>query len=97
MVFGDPIRALARFDDDKSPADCILIGSTDLGEAAVDTFNSLSSNPKTVSVPSVLLLDEDHSDLEGRVMLSSHRLLVKMPLKVKELREKILQVLGKAS
>jgi serine/threonine-protein kinase len=95
LVFGDPSRALARFDDDGTPADCILIGTTGLEEAAVDAFNRMLMNQKTANLPAVLLIDEDHTALESRVKLAPHRVIVRMPLRVKELLEKLQQLMPK--
>lgn len=95
LVFGDPSRALARFDDDGSPADCILIGTTGLEDAAIDAFNKMLNHQRTANLPAVLLIDEEHSGLESRAKLALHRVIVRMPLRVKELLEKLQQLMPK--
>ena len=95
LIFSDPQRALTRFEeDDKRPADCVLFSSVSLGRPALEAFNKFGLHPATKDVPAILFVDQKQSDLVKAASLAEHRLLLSMPLKVKELRETLLKLLG---
>jgi CheY-like chemotaxis protein len=87
LVTRDPDWALARFGDHPKPADCLLICAGELGEAALAAFNRLDDSDDTRKLPAILLLGERQADWLPRVKLAEHRLVLQMPLKVRELRE----------
>lgn len=97
LIFSDPLRAIQRFEtDDKMPADCVLFCAQDLGEAALEAFNKLAAKPITKDVPAILFVDAKQADLIKAADLAPHRVLLKTPLRVKELREKLLELLNPA-
>ena len=54
LVFGDPQRALQRFDEhlEQEPlADCVIFSAGELGDDAVDAFNALGEAEATRSMP----------------------------------------------
>jgi eukaryotic-like serine/threonine-protein kinase len=88
LVIGDPRRALARFDADAidSAADCVLFSTQELSGEALEAFNRFGEAPLTRDIPAILLVDEKQQNIMRRAKLSSHRLMLKMPLKVRQLR-----------
>jgi serine/threonine protein kinase len=87
LIMSDPARALARFNDDGPPADCIIFSSRDLGPAAVNSFNACSSNRHTRDVSALLLLEAKHAAWEEKARKAPHRAVVTMPIKLKEFQE----------
>lgn len=95
LIFSDPQRALTRFEDaDQRPADCVLFSTVNLGRPALDAFNQFGLAPATKDVPAILFIDQKQSDLGKSASLGEHRALLSMPLKVRELREMLLRLLG---
>jgi tRNA A-37 threonylcarbamoyl transferase component Bud32/uncharacterized protein (DUF302 family) len=95
LVFSDPHRALTRFEeDDKRPADCVLFSTVSLGRPALEAFNKFGLHPSSKDVPAILFVDERQNDLVKAAALAEHRVLLSMPLKVRELRDTLLKLLA---
>jgi serine/threonine-protein kinase len=94
LVISDPQRALARFADAQNPSDCVIFCTTDLGEYALDAFNRFGTDENTKAIPSILFLAEKHHDLSRQAQLAEHRVLLPMPLKVRQLRAILLKLLS---
>jgi tRNA A-37 threonylcarbamoyl transferase component Bud32 len=86
LVTVDPDRALGRFADDANLAGCIVFGTGELGEAAVDAFNRFATQEATKRVPAILLVDQKQKRLIKNAKLDELRVVVAMPLKFKEFR-----------
>lgn len=86
LVIGDPVRALARFEDDQPAADCVIFSSGELGDSAIDAFNRFGSNDRTRTLPALLLLGEDQQALAGQAVTGPLRSVMQMPVKMRELR-----------
>jgi serine/threonine-protein kinase len=95
LVLSDPERVLSRFFDDHHTADIVLFATSTNGRAALDSFNRFGQEMVTRDVPAVLLLDQNHLDWEDEAQLAEHRLVAKMPIKQRQLREAIVQAAGK--
>jgi serine/threonine protein kinase len=93
LVISDPQRALDRFKEDTPPAECVLFSAGFLGESAIDAFNRFGDDASTRKLPAILLIDEHQHELIPSAQLSTHRLLLKMPLKVREVRQALKQLL----
>ncbi|HEX5106113.1 MAG TPA: serine/threonine protein kinase, partial [Pirellulaceae bacterium] len=94
LIFGDPKRAISRFEtDDRAPADCVLFCAQDLGEAALEAFNKFGSMDVSRNIPAILFVDNKQSDLIKAANLGTHRVLLSTPLRVRELRQTLLQLL----
>lgn len=94
LVISDPERALDRFNEDKPPAECVVFCADVLGEAAVDAFNRLGDSERTAKIPAMLVVDEHQNSLANMAQLGAHRVLLRMPLKVREIRSTIRSLLG---
>jgi len=86
LVIADPERALTRMRQDNKTADCTVFSAQDLGEAALNGFNLLANDDRTVSIPSVLLLDEPQKGWKDRAAVADHRIVLTMPITFKALR-----------
>ena len=96
LVIGNAERALQRFEQDH-PADCVIFCTTELAQDAIDAFNEFGKAEQTRTTPAVLFLDEHHVDMTALVNTDEHRVLLPMPLKVRQLRMILLKLLSDAS
>lgn len=95
LVISDPNRALARFDPyEDHPADCVIFSASQLGSLAMEAFNKFGEDEHTKEIPAMLLADNRQTALIGQAKQGEHRKLVSLPLKVRELRAALLQLLG---
>ncbi len=98
LIMSSPQRALERFAGldpaETMPADCVIFGTAGLGAAAIEAFNRFKSETKNL-VPAILLLDPKCKNLEGHADVSqNNRRLVHLPVKMKEIREVLVDVLS---
>jgi serine/threonine-protein kinase len=93
LVIGDAGRALTRWESDDKPAEVVIFCTTELGESALDAFNRFGAMEKTQSIPAILFVAEHHRALADRANLAPHRVLIPMPLKVRQLRAILLKLL----
>jgi serine/threonine protein kinase len=94
LIFSDPQRAIKRFvDDDHQPADCVMFCAEHLGADALDAFNGMVSLPATKDVPSLLFVNGQQTGLIKAAQLAPHRKMLSTPLKVRELRETLINLL----
>jgi serine/threonine-protein kinase len=95
LVLGDPERALGRFFDDQRAADGVLFTTSNNGRSALEVFNRFGQEAATRDLPAVLLLDQVHHAWEEEARLADHRVVAKMPIKMRELREVLLEAMQK--
>lgn len=94
LVFSDPIRAVTRIEDAATKlVDCVLFSTLALADEALEAFNKFGSHDATKKIPAILFVDPKQSELIKGAKLSDKRVLVSMPLKVKELRETLVKLL----
>lgn len=96
LVIGDAGRAMSRWESDEKPAEAVIFCTTELGEAALDAFNTLGTNAKTKDIPAILFIAEHHRSFAERALVAPHRVLIPMPLKVRHLRAILLKLLSPA-
>jgi serine/threonine-protein kinase len=95
LVISDPARALQRFDPNEDvPADCVLFSAHELGNSALEAFNEFATNEHTAAIPAVLLVDKKQQYIIGKAKMDTHRRMLALPLKVKELRTMIRNLLA---
>jgi serine/threonine-protein kinase len=98
LVIGDPNRALARFNpDDEPPAHCVLFSTPELGASALDAYNRFATDQHTSHIPAILLVDRKQQYIIRNAKPGAHRMMLAMPLKVRELRVALLRLLKKPS
>lgn len=95
LVSSDPDRVLERFYSDPKAADVILFSTGNNGRAALEVFNRFAQEPVTRELPAVLLLDKNHHDWADEAQTADHRAVARMPIKMRELREVLLEVAQK--
>ena len=82
------------FAKDDLAAQCILFNAQSLGLRAVRAFNDFSQYRGLRDVAAVLILEAGQADWIESAMLRPNRVIMTMPIKVKELREIMTQILG---
>jgi serine/threonine-protein kinase len=92
LVTSDPERVLERFFQDPKAADMILFSTINNGRAALEVFNRFGQELVTRDLPAVLLLDQNHLDWEREAQTAEHRAIARMPIKMRELREALVEV-----
>ncbi|MEM1227244.1 MAG: serine/threonine-protein kinase [Planctomycetota bacterium] len=94
LIISDPMRALSRFNDGERPADCVIFGAAELGNEALNAYNSFTENAETSEVPAVLLVDQRQTHIIGRAKRADNRQLLPLPLRVKQLRLALIHLLS---
>ena len=95
LVSSDPQRVMSRFFDDQQAADLVLFTTSNNGRSALDVFNRFGQESPTRDIPAVLLLDQHHGDWAEEAAVADHRIVAKMPIKMRELRELLVEVTEK--
>lgn len=93
LVSSDPERALTRFFQDPQAADIVLMTTGTNGRSALEAFNRFGQEPATRDLPAVLLLDQSHHHWTEHVKAGEHRVIAKMPIKMRELREALVEAM----
>jgi DNA-binding response OmpR family regulator len=96
LVTADPGRATGRFRQDASVADCIVFNAQQIGSPALEMFNVLGEDPRTESVPAILLLDEKQRQWESQARTARHRIVLTTPITMGQLRASLEQLLPSA-
>lgn len=93
LVVSDPERAIDRFYMDPDAAEVVLFSSGSIGREALEMFNRFGHETATKAIPSILLLDESHADWQSEAQPCDHRIVLTMPIKQRQLRQAVVQVL----
>lgn len=92
LVSSDPERVMQRFFDDHQAADLVLFTTGTNGRAALEVFNRFGNETVTRDLPAVLLLDQQHAEWEEEAQVGDHRVVAKMPIKLRQLREILVEI-----
>ena len=95
LVTGDPDRAMHRVQEEPTAADLAIFSSGTIGQRAVEVFNEFGENPATKDLPTVLLLGPKQDDLMPQVKPAGRQTVAQMPLKARELRKLVRELLKK--
>ena len=88
LVFSSPERGMARFGSEQvNEVDCLVLCAVDLGNEALEAFNTMSEQEHTKRIPVIMLVDPRQQHIIRGAKISEHHVLLSMPLKVRELRE----------
>lgn len=95
LVISDPNRALSRFaPGEELPADCIIFGAAELGTLALEAYNQFAEDEHTCEVPALLLADRRQNRIISEARRGPNRMLLALPLKVRELRTSLMKLLA---
>jgi eukaryotic-like serine/threonine-protein kinase len=93
LVTADPARAAGRLRQETALVDCVVFNAQQIGASALDLFNQLGEDKRTQSIPAVLLLDEGQRTWEAKVQTAPHRIVLPMPITMKQLRAAVEKLL----
>ena len=91
----DDVRQV--FAEDDLAAQCILFNGQSLGIRAVRGFNDFAQYRGLRDVGAILILDAGQVDWTDDVTLTSNRVMMTMPIKVKDIREVLMQMFAEQS
>ena len=95
LVIADPARALGRFAaGEEPPADCVIFGAAELGTLALEAYNRFAEDDHTGEIPAMLLADRRQSRIINEARRGPNRMLLALPLKVRELRAGLMKLLA---
>jgi len=93
LIYGDPERALSRFTpDETSPADCVVLCAPELGNLALEAFNTFGAQEHTQHIPVIMLVDPKQQHIIRGAKTNPSHVLIPMPLKVRELRQALVKL-----
>jgi CheY-like chemotaxis protein len=84
LMTENPERALGRFSTTPLPADCLVVSAQTLGEAALEAFNRLTTDPFFAAVPAVLLVNARQREMASRALVDERRKTFEAPVKAEE-------------
>lgn len=95
LIISNPNRALDRFQSgEPSPADLVIFSAAELGSLALEAHNAFASNEHTAEIPTILLVDHRQRQIIAAATRGPHRRLLALPLKVRQLRGTIVDLLA---
>ncbi|MDR3183612.1 MAG: serine/threonine protein kinase [Planctomycetaceae bacterium] len=86
LAVNDPKKVPDIFADDDTAAQCIVFNAQSLGIRAVRAFNDFAQYRGLRDIGAILILDGGQSDWADDVIPQYNRVVLTMPVKVKELR-----------
>ncbi len=89
----DPDDIMKEFGRDDVVAQCILFNGQSLGMRAVRGFNDFAQRRALKDVAAILLLGESQESWSDAVTPQHHRVVLNMPVKVKQFREALIWLL----
>lgn len=95
LMTENPQRALARFSTTPLPADCLVMSTQSLDQAAVDAFNQLSSDPFFAAVPAILLTSPKQKSLSAQAKLDDRRRMLQTPIRTAEMSQLLEELVKK--
>ena len=96
LLAGNADRAVDRLIEDAKIADGVLFNAQHIGKDTVRAFNRLGLDNQGQKMPAILLLDEDQSSWSEDVNTAANRVIMLMPLKMKNLRDTLAKLLSPA-
>jgi serine/threonine-protein kinase len=98
LVFNSPERALQRFDAEADPvADCVVFSAPEMGNEALAAFNQFGTDGHTQNIAAILLVDRKQQHIIRSAKVGPKRMMLAMPLKVRELRSALIKLLRASS
>jgi len=95
LCISSPDDIQKEFTKDDLAAQCILFNGQSLGIRAVRGFNDFAQYRSLRDIVAILILDTGQLDWADSVTTTSNRIVMTMPIKVKEIRETLSQMLEK--
>lgn len=87
LVMRNVSLAMRRLEGEDNVADAVIFSCIGLGREGLEAFNAFAKNSATCKLPAILLLDKQHTDWAKHAELADHRVVLQMPVKMRQLRE----------
>jgi serine/threonine-protein kinase len=97
LITNDAQRAVQRFESQLNVADCAVFSTQELGDRAVAAFNRLGASEATSHIPAIVLVNKRHRELASAAQTTDHRVLLPLPVSIKDLRAKLKELLSAKS
>ena len=97
LVTANAERASRQLEDPEVEIDCLLICTAELGRSGLQVFNDVADEPLTSDLPAILLFENAQQHLAREAKLADHRGMMQMPVKIKQLRSSLLQLMSMKS
>jgi serine/threonine-protein kinase len=95
LLTENPQRALARFAATPAPADFLVLSGRELGMAAVEAFNKLSTDSYLAGVPGILLVSPKQPAVSAAAKTDARRRIVPLPLQPAEIGRVLAEIVGR--
>jgi serine/threonine protein kinase len=96
LLSGNADQAVDQLIENAKLADGVLFNAQHIGKDTVRAFNRLGMDNEGQKMPAVLLLDEKQADWSDDVSTSANRMIMVMPLKMKDLRDTLTELVSPA-
>lgn len=93
LITANPDRALARLSEPSPPARGIIFSALDLGDDAVNAFNSMAENEGLRFVPALLIANPKHQVVADRARCDELRKIIFVPLTVPDVAAALAAIL----
>ena len=95
LIVSNAERGIQRLQEAAAEFNCAIFCTGELGQAALDAFNTLREDYRTESLPAVIIVEKDQTTLASRAKLSALHGLLQMPIKVRQLREALVKLINR--
>jgi DNA-binding NtrC family response regulator len=95
LISASPVRALTTVDNAKVKIDGLIFSSLELGDEAVDVFNSLADSELLAAMPAVLIVNHKNPAIIEAAKCDDYRKLVFIPMHVPSVTATLSEVLSK--
>ncbi|MDR2169254.1 MAG: serine/threonine protein kinase [Planctomycetaceae bacterium] len=82
----DPDKMIQYFEENDLVAQCVIFNGQSLGIRAVRAFNDFAQRRGLRDVAAILILDQDQTEWEDSVTPQHHRVILTMPVTVKQFK-----------
>ena len=93
LITSKPDTVFRRFAEEETVADVVVFCTTELEEQAVEAFNRFGEDELTAETPTLLMVEKERPDLVAAARRGPNRMLLPLPLKVKDLRIALVRLL----
>ena len=93
LVTANVERAGRQLEDPESGINCLLVCTAELGRAGLQLFNAIIDEPLTSQLPAILLFESAQQHLAREAKLDDHRGMMRMPVKINQLRSSLTQLM----
>ena len=95
LIVSNAERGVQRLQEGVGEFDCAIFCTGELGEDALTAFNQLSDDYRTETTPAIIIVEKNQTTIASSARLSNLHGLLQMPIKVRQLREALVKLIGR--